>query len=168
MNKLLWSNMGEAINCGKTLISFIIMTIPFRCATRHKRDMKSECGHAAFKNMCKNITWGSRHTTQYVKVSSRASPFQRWILPLSVCGLPPCRLCCGAVASTSVLPRRQILFRFRTVRTPDRGCWNTPWHDQDRRRSDETSFRFPYSPSWGWCDCGTTFVKGQVRMFTNI
>ena len=27
------------------------MTIPFRCAARHKRDMKSKCGHAAFKNL---------------------------------------------------------------------------------------------------------------------
>ena len=34
------------------LFFFIIMIIPFRCATGHKRDMKSECGHAAFKNMC--------------------------------------------------------------------------------------------------------------------
>ena len=30
----------------------MIMTIPFRCASRHKRDMKSERGHAAFKILC--------------------------------------------------------------------------------------------------------------------
>ena len=40
------------IESGMTEELFINMTIPFRCASRHKRDMKSECGHAAFKKLC--------------------------------------------------------------------------------------------------------------------
>lgn len=46
----------------------MIMTIPFRCATRHKRGRNTGASNAATKNLLE-YAWGSRHTTEHVEVS---------------------------------------------------------------------------------------------------
>ncbi len=45
-------SMGSSSAEGISKISFIFMTIPFRFATRHKRDMKPRCCNEVLNILC--------------------------------------------------------------------------------------------------------------------